>query len=103
MNNSFDLIYNDLNVDVQSEDLSEEQLLDIIGDRVAWFLEHDKDLLLSYLYRLDIEERHIEHALSLREIDPAHIAIAKLIFKRQKQRMEFKKNYKVEPIEGWEF
>lgn len=102
MNNSFDLIYNDLQLDFQS-DLSEDQLLDIIADRVAWFLENDKDLLLSYLYRLDIEEKLIDKALSLQEIDPAHIAIAKLILLRQKQRVDSKKKYKVDPIEGWEY
>lgn len=102
MNDSFELIYNDLNLESGST-LTDDQLLAIISDRVAWFLENDKDLLLSYLYRLDIEEEKIDNALSPKDIDPANIAIGKLIFNRQKQRLETKQKYKVDPIEGWEF
>lgn len=102
MNDSFDLIYNDLNLESQNS-LSDEDLLSIIADRVSWFLENDKDLLLSYLYRLDIEEDKIDKALSPSDIDPAHIAIGKLILHRQKQRVQSKLKYKVDPIEGWEY
>lgn len=102
MNDSFELIYNDLNLE-NAESMTDDQLLEIISDRVAWFLEYDKDLLLSYLYRLDIEEEKIDKALSPMDVDPANIAIAKLIFVRQKQRQLTKQKYKVEPIEGWEF
>jgi hypothetical protein len=102
VNESFELIYNDLNIENQ-ESMSDDDMLILIADRVIWFLENDKDLLLSYLYRLDIEEEKIDKALSPNDIDPAHIAIGKLILQRQKQRIETKQRYKVEPIEGWEY
>lgn len=102
MNESFEVIYNQLSVNNDSS-MSDEQMLAIISDRVAWFLENDKDLLLSYLYRLDIEESKIDKALSPADEDPAHIAIGKLILTRQKQRFESKTKYKVEPIQGWEY
>lgn len=102
MNESFEVIYKDLNIENQ-QTISDAELMDIIADRVHWFLDNDKDLLLSYLYRLDIEEEKIDKALSPSDVDPAHIAIAKLIFQRQKQRMETKLKYKVDPIEGWEY
>ncbi len=102
MNDSFELIYNDLNLEGK-ETLTDAQLLEIISDRVAWFLENDKDLLLSYLYRLDVEESKIDRALSPMDVDPLNIAIGKLILTRQKQRLISKKTYNVSPIEGWEF
>ncbi len=40
MNDSFELIYNDLNLEGK-ETLTDAQLLEIISDRVAWFLENE--------------------------------------------------------------
>jgi len=102
MGDSFELIYNDLSIENKG-DLSESQLLDILIDRVSWLLENDKDLLLSYLYRLDIEESKIDQALMPFGDDPANVALAKLILERQKQRITSKQKYKVDPIDGWEF
>jgi hypothetical protein len=102
VSDSFELIYHDLNIE-NNRELSEDQWLEIITDRVSWLLENDKDLLLSYLYRLDIEEQKIDKALTPFEEDPAHIGLAKLILDRQKQRIATKQKYKVDPIEGWEY
>jgi hypothetical protein len=87
----------------ENEGLTDDQWLEMIGDRVQWFLDNDKDLLLSYMYRLDIEENKINHALTPMHAEPAHILLARLIFERQKQRIATKKSIKVDPIEGWEF
>ncbi|MBK8346816.1 MAG: hypothetical protein IPL08_04055 [Saprospiraceae bacterium] len=103
MNDSFQLIYNDLNIDHVPNNVGDAQILDIIADRVEWFLANDKDLLLSYLYRLDVEEKKIDIALTPLGDDAPHIALAKLIMERQKQRILSKQKYSVEPIEGWEF
>jgi len=102
MNESFELIYKELSIS-SNEQTTEDQMLEIIADRVEHFLKYDKDLLVSYLYRLDIEEDTIEKALNEVSEDPLHIVLTKLIFNRQKQRQETKLKYKVEPIEGWEF
>jgi hypothetical protein len=102
MNQSFELIYNELKVS-EGDHLSEKDLLDLICDRVLGFLQHEPDLLMSYLYRLDIDEEKINMALMPGNIDDAHIALGKLILERQKQRAEAKKKYKVDPIEGWEY
>ncbi len=102
MNESFQLIYDDLQLEV-ANDATEQEVLDVIAIRVEFFLENDKDLLLSYLYRLDIDERKITDTLHPNALVPAHIGIAKLIMNRQKQRVETKQKYQVDPIEGWEF
>ena len=55
MNESFELIYRELSIS-SNEQTTEDEMLEIIADRVEHFLKYDKDLLVSYLYRLDIEE-----------------------------------------------
>ena len=85
------------------EGLTDEQWLEMIAERVQWFLDNDKDLLLSYMYRLDIDEYKINNALTPMHAEPAYILLAQLIFERQKQRIATKKAYKVDPIEGWEY
>ena len=87
----------------ENEGLTDDQWLEMIGERVQWFLDNDKDLLLSYMYRLDIDENKINIALTPMHAEPAHIQLARLIFERQKQRIATKKSIKVDPIEGWEF
>lgn len=63
MNESFELIYRELSIS-SNEQTTEDEMLEIIADRVEHFLKYDKDLLVSYLYRLDIEEDTIEKALN---------------------------------------
>ena len=84
------------------EHSSQEEILIHIADRVAKLLKADPDLLMSYLYRLDVEQKRIEFAIKHSPM-PLNVTIAELIWQRQKQRIETKKKYKQDPIEGWEF
>ncbi|MBK6363564.1 MAG: hypothetical protein IPL63_15530 [Saprospiraceae bacterium] len=103
MSLEFDDIYRELSLP-QQESENEEELLKHIMDRVEYFLHHDKGLLLSYMYRLDIDERIIEKAILEQEDDPIAYTLAKLILDRQKKRVETKKKYgQPPPIEGWEY
>ena len=56
------LVQKDIGVEVHQE-ADEQELLNAIVDRVAWMLRCDKDLLMSYLYRLDVLEHKINTAL----------------------------------------
>ena len=96
------LIQKDINIETP-ETADEKDLLIAIIDRVAWMLEYDTDLLMSYLYRLDILEHKIDAALQPGNPLTAAEALGVLILQRQKERVESKKKYKQEPIEGWEF
>ena len=89
----------DINIPDQ---LSDEEMIVLIADRVDQMLKGDPDLLLSYLYRLDVEEKKINIAIET-SITPLHVTFAKLIWERQKERIASKKKYKQDPIEGWEF
>lgn len=98
----FDVIPEGFKLD-KLNNISEIEFLAAIAERVAWFLEHDMDMLMSYLYRLDVAEHLINNALMPFNEEAPSLALAKLILNRQKQRIATKEKYKVEPIEGWEF
>lgn len=94
-------IANDLGVDFP-DNTPVELLLEMIATKVLDYLEHDPELLLSYLYRLDVKEEKVEKALSFRNEKPPHLAIAELILERQLERAKTKRDMKQKPIEGWE-
>jgi len=89
----------------QDEPLTEEQLLEALTERTAYLLATQPDYLMSMLYRLDVKESLVEQAFHPAHEEPTHIVIAKLIFNRQKQRIESKLKYKQPPIdeEGYEY
>ncbi len=77
----------------EQEAPSEEELFQMLCDRIAWLIEHNMEYLLSLLYRNDVEEEKIHFALSPFEKEPANVAIAKLVMERQKQRLATKQQY----------
>ena len=94
-------IVKDFGLEIESkEGMTEEELLAIIANQVAYYMEYDLEFLFSSMYRLDIQEQKIKDALFLEAEIPANIAVAKLILERQKQRVYTKHFYKQEPIEG---
>jgi hypothetical protein len=104
------LIARDLGLDLgeDAERLTEEELLQLVANEVAYMLEHRMDFLMSLLYRLDVLEQPINHALSPWCADPANVALAKLIIERQRQRIITKRQYKQnkpadEDMEGLDF
>ena len=85
------------------ESLDDTALYELILDRVNELIETDIDLLMSYLYRLDVQEYKINEVLSMNALLPVNEGIARLILERQKERMITKKKFKQKPIKGWEF
>ncbi len=73
--------------------LDEAALLDIFTSRVEEMMRDDLDLLLSSLYRLDVEEYKIQLALRSATVPPAR-GIAALIINRQKERIKTKQAYR---------
>ena len=85
-----------------SEELTDKEMVMQIADRVERLLKADPDLMMSYLYRLDVTQKSIKAAIESNPL-PVHVTFATLIWERQKQRIETKKKYRQDPIEGWEF
>lgn len=82
---------------------NEEEILALIELRVAELLDTEPDLLMSYLYRLDVLERDIKLSMQLHNGQFVSREFAKLIWNRQKQRLETRAKYKQDPIEDWEY
>jgi len=82
---------------------NENQVLEMIRARVNELLEKDPELLMSYLYRLDILEVDLKKVLAKDSGIPIAEGFSQLIFNRQLQRVASKRKYKQDPIEGWEF
>ena len=103
---SFLAIKNSLEIHSEEEDsLTEEDMIIQIERRVATMMERDMDLLMSYLYRLDILEHKINACLSPESPFHPYTCLATLIWNRQKDRVISKKQYKQDKTveEGWEW
>jgi hypothetical protein len=98
------LVTRDFAPDTLQNDLfTEEGLLDLLTERVDYMIEHQLDMLLSLMYRLDIDEHKIQVALLPNAPEPANLGLARLILERQKQRAFTKLHYKSPIIEDeWE-
>lgn len=103
INSTQSLISQELNIQFDTDESGEEVLLDKIAERVLELMDSNVELLFSYLYRLDVSESKVEHAIRNSFAEPAHLAIAKLIYDRQLQRVLTKKSIPQPPIEGWDY
>jgi len=81
--------------------LDEPALLVLFTIRVEELMQHDLDLLLSSLYRLDVEEYKIQNALKSSDTPPAR-GIAQLIIDRQKERLRTKSMYSTGEKPNWD-
>ncbi|HMP28577.1 MAG TPA: hypothetical protein PKD85_03195 [Saprospiraceae bacterium] len=81
---------------------NEDELIRIITSRVQFLIDNDKDLLMSYLYRLDIPNNKIQAALRITNEVPIHVSLGLLIYYRQLERIRTKLKYKQKDIgEDW--
>ncbi len=95
----FELIRKSFDLDLGEIPTSRADMVQAIADRVAYWLEYDVEQLFSFLYRMDIDQSKVEHALKLGNVVPANIGVAELIFQRQLDRLKTKKKYKQPDIE----
>lgn len=99
-----ELIIRDFEVErTDEETLSEEELLDLLADRIAWLIEYRMEFLLSLMYRMDVKEARVEQALSPGNPEPANRTLARLVLDRQKERIRTKQQYKQDDLDGWEW
>ena len=81
--------------------LDEESVIQLFTTRVEELIRDDLGLLLSSLYRLDVEEDKIQTALRSSTVPPAR-GIAILILDRQKERLKTRKSYSKGEQSEWE-
>ncbi len=93
------LIVNDFELESVKEQLTEEELFDLLSNQIAYMIEHQLEVLMSLMYRLDIDEKKVNFALSPHSPEPANTGIARLVWERQKQRVFTKNYYKQPPLD----
>ncbi len=100
-----EVLANFFEVDVHSEQKNDEELFNHLVDHIAYLLDHNRDFLMSLLYRLDVRESSIKAYMSKTDLSPAEV-IARLIIERQIERIKTKQSYSsnrnIDPdIESW--
>ncbi len=96
LNETTALIVRDLGFESTKTITDEAQLLEEVAHVVAYMIEHKIDLLLSTMYRMDVDEVKIHNALNAPDDTlPVNYRLAKLIIDRQKKRVLTKHNSKV--------
>jgi hypothetical protein len=76
------------------DSLSEEAILQLLADRVVTYLEKGPDAFYRLMYRIDVSEKKLNAVLG-----DEHVAdkIARLIYDRQLQKIQSRKQYKSPP------
>ena len=98
-----ELLAQDFSIEPRAGGITEEELLRMLSEQIAFLIENRMEFLLSLMYRLDIDERKIEAALLPNSPIPPHEAIARLVLDRQKKRAYTKLHYRPPTLdEGWE-
>lgn len=93
----------DQDLSIVDHNLDEEEMIQLLAEKVQAYLDVNINLLMSYLYRLDVKEDDIKVALSNRGENPGNMILAKLIWERQKKRLETKKSIKINHSFGEEW
>jgi len=76
--------------------IDEEELRKWLHERISYMLDHETDLLLSTLYRLDIDEHKIKEVLQNHIQIPVNEGLTELVLERQRQRYATKQSYRVD-------
>lgn len=97
------LVVQDFDPERAESVLTEQQLLDFLSEHIAYLIEHKLEFLMSLMYRLDVDERKVDYALSPAGEELPHIALAKLVLERQKKRIFTKQHYRQQHPDNWEW
>jgi hypothetical protein len=86
-----------------NEELAEEQFIQMIAIRVEELMESNLELFFNHLYRMDVSEQKIFKTLhpATELNESVYVALARIIYERQKQRLESKKKYSRKDIDFW--
>jgi hypothetical protein len=97
------LVLRDFELLAPEKTMTEEDMIQYLADAIGYMIEHKMDFLLSLLYRLDVDEHKINRALMPGNPIPANIALAHLVWNRQKQRIATKKAFREQNPSNWDW
>jgi hypothetical protein len=94
MNQETTQIFKNFEVEIPEEEINEEQMINMLADRIAYMLEYQLEYLFSMMYRMDVSEKKVSEALHPMAEEPANVGLARLVIERQKERLFTKEHYK---------
>jgi hypothetical protein len=77
-------------------DLTVDELADLLADRINDMINRDFSTLVQLLYRIDVSESKLRQLLQGNTTTDAGRTIARLILERQWQKIETRRQYKVD-------
>lgn len=77
----------------------EEEVIGLLTNQIAWMLAHRTEFLFSLMYRLDVDERLVRKAMDPTAETPPAEGLARLVFNRQKARLQTKRDIHVDDID----
>ena len=89
------------NFDMEEKQVAtEEELIALLTSRIEEMLDHEPDILMSSLYRLDVLEHKILAVFDNPAIPNAE-GLARLILDRQKEKQETRRKFGGEAEDFW--
>jgi len=91
--------YNNLKADFELNDnefITKELLLELLTERVLYFMEYNLEYFWSLLYRMDVSEQKVKAVLDT-DVDVPN-KIATLILERQQEKSASRQLYKFDNI-----
>ena len=100
-----EIVAKDLELETTPDTDNEQAMLDMLARRVADLMEYRMEFLMSMMYRLDVPEYKVAMALRPDAEDLPSLGLAKLIWERQKQRLETRQTYQQPKMDDddWSF
>ena len=94
-------VVNDFALELPELPQSEEELLDVLGDVVAYLIEKRLEYLMQILYSMDVDEEVMCYAFSGEHNEPVNIILARAILEREKKKAQTRMKYKPEVARDW--
>ena len=78
---------------------SEAEFLQRLADAVDYWMQHRMEQLMSLCYTLDVEESLVARAFHPGAEAPANVALARLLYERQRRRIHTKRTITSPPVD----
>lgn len=97
-------VISDFALEAQEAPQTEEELLDMVSNVVAYLIEKRLEYLMQVLYRLDVCENIMRQAFAPDNSEPVNVSLAKAIIERQKKKVLTREEYRpAEPRDWFDF
>lgn len=87
------IVSKDFELELTTESISKEELLNIIRKTVQHYLDNDLNHLLNILYRIDVNEAIVKTILSTASPENIADALAEEILNRELKKAEYRLKY----------